>query len=114
MKSSDIDKAIKVAGSEGGLHLMLLEVVKVWNPDFLNGYSEHVNSGGSVYDFFLNQEEDSSFSGSPFYLEVEPHGTCYKLTIGYCLEETCGEGADFEFSNSFDLIGNGPSSQWIH
>lgn len=114
MKSSDIDKAIEVVGSETALHLMLLEVAKVWEPDFLKGYSEHANSGGSVCDFFLNQEEDSSFSESPFYLEVEPHSTGYKLTIGYCIGETCGEGADFEFSNSFDLIGNGPSSQWIH
>jgi len=114
VKAADIDKAIEVVGSERVLHSMLLEVAKVWDPDFLDGYSEHANSGGSVYDFFLDQEEDGSFPESPFYLEVEPHGAGYKLTIGYCFGETCGEGADFEFSNSFNLIGNGPSSQWIH
>jgi len=114
MKNSDIDKAIEVVGSERALHAMLLEVVKAWGPDFLEGFSEHTESGGSVYDFFLDREECSSAPESPFYMDVKRHGAGYMMTIGICFDGTCGEGADFEFTNSFDLIGNGPCSQWIH
>ena len=114
MKKSDIDKAIEVVGSEGAFHFMLWEIVKVWEPDFLKGLSEHMDSGGTVYDFFQDQEDWFGSQESPIYLEMTRHGAGYKMTIGICFDGTCGEGADFEFSNSHELMGNGPSSQWIH
>lgn len=109
-----IDKAIEPVGSERVLRLMILEANKVWDPILLKGYSKHANSGGSVYDFFLDKEKDSSSLESPYYLKLKRHDAGYKLTIGFCFQGTCGEGADFEFSNSFDLIGNGPRSLYVH
>ena len=114
MNTSELDQAIEVVGSEATLQFMLLEVVKACKPDFLKGFKTHTTSGRSLYEFFLDTEECPYALESPYYMEVERHGAGYKMTIGICFVGTCGEGADFEFSDSFDLIGNGPTSEWMH
>jgi hypothetical protein len=114
MKPSQWKKAIKAVGSENVLQAMMLQIANVWDAMFLEGFREHVASGGTIQNFFSQKNERYGSEKSPVYLEVKRHWFSYKVTIGICFGGTCGEGAEFKFSRKFEMMEGGPIKTWIH
>ena len=114
MNPSELNKALKKVGSEQVLHAMLVEMANAWDGAFLQGFPEHIASGGTIHNFFPTKNEDYYTEKSPIYFYVKRHWLNYKVTIGICFGGTCGEGAEFRFSRKFALLENEPSTTWIH
>ena len=98
MNQKDINKAIKVVGSEEKLNKMVLQVAEMWEAIFLEGLADHLKAGKSLAEYFINDDPNMLPAyANPEHLSVERNGDGYCMDIGICIGGTCGEGGEFMF-----------------
>jgi hypothetical protein len=115
MNQEDINKAIKVVGSEEKLNKMVLQVAKMWKAIFLRGLISHLKAGKSLAEFFINDDPNIYLDdANPEHLRVERDGDRYRMDIGICCGGDCGEGAEFSFDADGMLIGDSPTNLRIY
>ena len=98
MNQKDINKAIKVVGSEEKLNKMVLQVAKMWKAIFLKGLVSHLKAGKSLAEYFIIDDPNMYPDyANPEHLSVERNEDGYCMDIGICIGGNCGEGGKFMF-----------------
>jgi hypothetical protein len=109
MNQEDINKAIKVVGSEEKLNKMVLQVAKMWKAIFLRGLISHLKAGKSLAEFFINDDPNIYLDdANPEHLRVERDGDGFRMDIGICCGGDCGESGKFMFDADGKLNDDSP------
>lgn len=116
MTEKEFRKVASKVGGEDALGSMLLEIVRVWPVEFLDGLANHLSRDPSVISYLMTKcpcpADDPP--NSPIYLGVRRRLRGYRVGIGVCFGGLCGEGAEFAFSWNRRLTTEGPVREWIH